>query len=121
MRKARNKADPIVKRRSRKALSPEAEENRLIALAYDRVEERMLNGEATAQELVHFLKLGTMKARLEMQELEAKIKLDEAKVKSLEASQKTEEQMQAVLDAIKLYGGYGGQQEYTDDEYYEDY
>lgn len=120
MKKVKNKSDPEIKHRSRKALTPEAEENRLIALAYDRVEERIINNEATAQELVHFLKLGTMKARLEMQELEAKIKLDEAKVRSLEASQKTEEQMQKVLDAIKLYSGYGGRDEY-EEEYYEDY
>ena len=120
MKKARNKSDPDRKPRARKALSLEAEENRLIAMAYDRVEERIRNDEATAQELVHFLKLGSMKAQLEMEELQAKIKLDEAKVKSLEASQKTEEQMQKVLDAIRLYSGHGVDQDY-DDEYFEDY
>lgn len=120
MKKVKNKSDPVSKPRGRKALTPEAEENRLIALAYDRVEDRIINNEATAQELVHFLKLGTMKARLEMQELEAKIKLDEAKVKALEASQKTEEQMQAVLDAIRLYSGHANQEDY-EDGYFEEY
>ena len=107
-------------KRSRKALSPEAEEKRLIALAYDKVEERMLNGEATAQEYVHFLKLGTMRAQLEMEELKTKIELEEAKRKAIEAGQKTEEQLQKVMDAIKMYSGHGMEEEYPDDEYYKD-
>lgn len=46
-------------RRSRKALTPEDREQQLIAAAYDLAEERILNGTATSQEIVHFLKLGT--------------------------------------------------------------
>ena len=39
-------------------LTPEERENRLIALSYDAVEQRILNGTATAAEYVHFLKAG---------------------------------------------------------------
>ena len=41
----------------RPALSPETRENQLISLAYDLVEERLLNGTATSQETTYFLKL----------------------------------------------------------------
>lgn len=41
-------------RRSRKALTPEDREQQLIAAAYDLAEERILNGTATSQEIVHF-------------------------------------------------------------------
>ena len=47
------------KRRSKPASTPEAREQQLISAAYDLVEERILNGTATSQELVHFLKLGS--------------------------------------------------------------
>ena len=55
---------------TRPALTPEARENQLISYAVDLVEQRLLNGTASSQETTHFLKLGSMKNRLEMQKLE---------------------------------------------------
>jgi hypothetical protein len=52
-------------KRIRPALNPEARENQLISLAIDLVEQRLLDGTASSQETTHFLKLGSMKARLE--------------------------------------------------------
>ena len=48
-----------------KAFTPEGRENQLISFAYDLVEKRLREGTATAQETVHFLKMGSTKSRLE--------------------------------------------------------
>ena len=62
-------------REVRPALTPEARENQMIALAVDLVEQRLLDGTASSQETTHYLKLGSMKNRLEMQKLEEENKL----------------------------------------------
>ena len=49
----------------RKALTPEAREKQLIALAMDVAEERLRNGTASSQEVTHFLKLGSMREQKE--------------------------------------------------------
>lgn len=50
----------------------ENRENQLIEKAYNLVEERMDNGTATSQEIVHFLKMGTARAQLEKRSLRLK-------------------------------------------------
>ena len=55
------------------ARSPENRENQLIEKAYRVVEQRLNDGTASAQEIVHFLRLGTAKAQLEKEKLEAEL------------------------------------------------
>ena len=69
----------------RPALTPEARENQMIALAMDLVEQRLRNGTASSQETTHFLKLATVKEQREREKLEAEIKLANAKIASLES------------------------------------
>ena len=71
--KAKCSSDPVKK--IRPALTPEARENQLIALAVDLVEQRLLDGTASSQETTHFLKLGSMRNRLEMEKLEEENRL----------------------------------------------
>lgn len=89
----------------RKAISPDARENQLIALAMDTAEERMLNGTASSQEIVFFLKLGSSLSRLQKKELEARTQLAKSKVKAIEAS---EEYKSLYEDAIKAMRSYSG-------------
>ena len=56
-------------KRGRPALSPEARENQMIALAVDLAEQQLRDGTASAQVITHFLKLGTSKAELEKEKL----------------------------------------------------
>ena len=53
------------KKAMRPAMTPEAREQQLIALAVDLVEQRLIDGTASAQETTHFLKLASRKAKLE--------------------------------------------------------
>ena len=74
-------------------------------MAYDLVEERLLNGTATSQETVHFLRLGSTKERIEKEILERQKDLITAKTEAMQAAKKTEELYAKVIDALKQYGG----------------
>ena len=87
------------------ARSTENRENQLIEKAYIVAEERLNNGTASAQEIVHFLRLGTARAELEKQKLEAEASLLTAKQEAVEAAKRSEEKYQEVIDAIRVYSG----------------
>ena len=87
------------------AKSAQAREDQLIAMAYNRVEERIRNNEATGPELVHFLKLGSTKGRLEKDILEKERELVTAKTEALRAQRQVEELYAQAIEAMKSYGG----------------
>ena len=91
--------------KTRSAISPEARENQLISLAYDVAEERLRNGTATSQEVVHFLRLGSMKERKELELLSKKIELDGAKTEALQSAKRIEELYSDAINAFKEYRG----------------
>ena len=95
-------------RRRRPALSPEARENQLISLAVDLVEERLANGTASAQEVVHFLRLGSTKARIEQDILKRQGELMEAKTEAIRSAKRVEELYENALNAMRIYSGNGG-------------
>lgn len=104
------------RKKMRPALTPEAREDQLIALALDRVEERMLDGSATSQELTHFLKLASSKYRKELEKLEEENKLLRAKTEAMKSAQRDEEFYAKVLTAINRYNG-NFEDEYDQDVY----
>ena len=93
------------KAKSKRARTPEEREKQLIEKAYRVVEQRMDEGVASAQEIVHFLKLGTVRAELEKTKLEAETELLHAKQEAMESSKRSEEKYQEALDAFRLYNG----------------
>lgn len=99
------------KRRLKPALTPEAREDQLIALAMDVVEERLLNGTASSQETTHFLKLGTTKAQLEKEKLAKENELLRAKTETLQSQKRSEEFYEKVINAIGIYSGARGPDE----------
>lgn len=116
MAKVQNPVQSPSKPKMRPALSPEARENQLISLAYDLVEERLLNGTATSQETTYFLKLASSKARLENEKLMEENKLLRAKTEAIQSEKKNEEFYGKVLAALKKYNGQSDQDD-EDDEY----
>lgn len=87
------------------ATTPEARENQLIALAYDAVEKKIRRGEATSQELTHFLKLGSTRDRLEQRRLELDAQLTQKKIETMESAQRVEELYETALNAMRSYAG----------------
>lgn len=106
MPKVKEKSSSGSVRKLRPALTPEAEENKLISLAYNLVEERLLNGTATSQETTHFLKLGSMKNRLEMEKLQKENELLRAKTESIKSQARQEELFEKVISAMRKYSGH---------------
>lgn len=89
----------------RPALTPEARENQLIALAMDAAEKRILEGTASSQEIIHFLKLGSTRGRLEKVKLQRETDLLMAKKESIESAAHTEEIYKNAIEAMKRYSG----------------
>lgn len=87
------------------AMSPEARENQLIALAADVVEKRLREGIATGQEIVHFLKLGSPRERLERENLALQNELTGAKVEALASEKRVEALYENAIKAMRRYSG----------------
>ena len=101
-------------RKIRPALTPEARENQLIALATDLVEQRLIDGTASSQETTHFLKLATTKARLEREILEKQKELIIAKTENLQSAKRMDEMYQEAIKAMSRYQGHGDPDEEDD-------
>ena len=93
------------------ATTPEGRESQLISYAIDLAEEQLRNGTASAQVIVHYLKLATEKERSEKRLLEKQIELAEAKVESLKSAKKVEELYGEAIRAMKRYSGHGDDDE----------
>lgn len=109
---AKVKNDNTTKRKIRPALTPEARENQLIALAVDLVEKRLIEGTASSQETTHFLKLGSTKNQLEMEKLREENKLLQARTEALQSAKKSEELFNEAIKAMQRYSGNGGNDDY---------
>ncbi len=85
------------------ATSPEERENQLIALAYDLVEKRLIEGTATSQETVHFLKMGSVRQQEELEKLRSENELLKAKTESIQSDKVTEQLYRDAIDAMRSY------------------
>lgn len=104
-----------VRPKLRPALSPEARENQMAALAMDLVEQRLRDGTASSQETTHFLKLVSSKAKLEQERARLENELISAKTKALANAEEIKVLYEEALKAMRRYGGHGDEEEY--DEY----
>jgi hypothetical protein len=87
------------------ASTPEGRENELIDMAYNEVARRIANHEATSAELVHFLKMGSEKERLERSKIEAEMELQRAKTVAIEEGRSMEAIAKEAMEAFKRYSG----------------
>lgn len=104
-------------RKMRPALTPEARENQMIALAVDLAERQLMEGTASSQVITHYLKLGSTKERIEKEILEKQKELIAAKTENLLSSKRIEELYANAINAMKRYSGHGDEDEDEDDEY----
>ena len=97
--------EPKKNKSTRPAISPEAVENRLISKAYKAVEKRIDTGEATAAELVHFLRMGSIKEQLELEKLKKENELLKAKTESIASQKEVKELYSEAISAFRKYSG----------------
>lgn len=93
---------------SRPAISPEADENRMIALAIRAAEKQLEEGTASPSVIVHYLKLASSKERLEQEKSKRELELLEAKTEAIKSAKRTEELYSEALLAMKSYSYDGG-------------
>lgn len=91
----------------RPALSPEARENQLVALATDLAEKQLREGTASSQVITHYLKLGSSKERIEREILEKQKELIVAKTENLQSVKRIDELYSQALEAMRSYSGHG--------------
>lgn len=94
-----------IRKRRKPATTPEGRENQLISSAFDLADERIRTGVASAMEIVHFLKLGSSRERLEQDRLRHENALTQAKIEAIESQARIEE---LYLEAMEAFRGYAG-------------
>lgn len=101
-------------KKMRPALTPEARENQMIALAMDLAEQQLRDGTASSQLITEFVKRGSTKARLEKEILQEQKELMAAKTENLKSAQRIEELYMGAIKVMRTYTGHGDE---DDDEY----
>lgn len=114
MAKVRSSGSSQAPRKRRPALTPEARENQMIALAVDLAERQLQEGTASSQVITHYLKLGSTKERIEKEILEKQKELITAKTEALQSAKRIEALYADAIGAMKRYSGHGSDDE--DDE-----
>lgn len=112
MRKPKTSGTSAATSKRRPALSPEARENQMIALAVDLAEKQLMEGTASSQVITHYLKLGSTKERIEKEILEKQKELISAKTEALQSAKTVEELYANAISAMRKYSGNGGGDDY---------
>lgn len=97
------------------AMTPDAREKQMIALAMDSAEKQLREGTASSQVITHFLKLGSQRERLERERLEEENKLLRAKTEALQTAKNVEELYADAIAAMQEYRGENNSEESNDD------
>lgn len=90
-------------RRRAPAETLEDREDRMIAMAVDLTEQRLMNGTASNQMILHYLKLGSTREQLEKEKLRKENELLRAKTEAIESGEDIKELTMQALEAIKSY------------------
>lgn len=111
----RPKKEPEVSRIPRRppATTDEARERRFVASAFDLAEKQIQRGTASPSIIVHALKLGSEREKLERERLIRENELLRAKVEQLASAKNVEELYSEALNAMRAYSG----QQMEEDDY----
>lgn len=118
---SRRKSDSVSNETHRApARTPEERENQLIEAAVDLAERQLRAGDASAQVITHYLKLGSSRERLEQQRLKNEVALLETKREVMESEQRTEALIAQALRAMQTYSGVLDPEEQSEYDEYQD-
>ena len=99
----------------RPALTPEARENQMIYLAESLAEKQLREGTASSQVIAHYLKLGSTRARAELELIQVNKELAIARKEALQSQKRQEELFSEAIRAMRKYSGNGREED--DGEY----
>lgn len=103
------------------AQTVEAREEEMINLATNLAEKKLRDGTATSALILHYLKSGSTKDRLERKRIAVDMELSEAKTESIKSNKNIEEVVRDAVEAMKLYAGAGSYLNQDTDDYYEEF
>lgn len=109
MPKANGSSSSGSSKRGRPALTPDAREKQMISLAVDLAEQQLRDGTASSQVITHFLKLATVREKLERERLREENRLLKAKTKAVERETVNGDLYEKALAAMKRYTGNNSQ------------
>lgn len=98
------------------AVTAEEREDQLVSLAYDLVEERLIDGTATAAETTTLLKMGAGREALERERIKNENLLLSARVDAMESAKRVEGLIGEALNAFKRYSGNFDEDEISDED-----
>lgn len=90
----------------RTGFTVEADENQLISLAVDEAKKLLVSGKAPTSIILHYLKLGTTREKLEREMLETQKELLQAKKEAIESATKIEDLYKQAMQLMQIYGGH---------------
>lgn len=102
-----------------KPLNPrteEEEEKLACGYAMDLAIKWMKEGNAPAQVVTHFLKIGSLKEQAELEKTRREIELLKAKKKAIESAEEQDKKYQEVIRAISSYAGKDQEWEVIEDD-----
>lgn len=114
MARTKKSSDDSTTRKQRPAITPEARENQMIALAVDQAEAMLRAGNASPSIIIHYLKLATTKEQLEKEKLIEENKLLRAKTEAIASSEEQKEMYVQAINAFKKYSGNGADDDISD-------
>lgn len=105
---------PKKKRGRPPAKTREGEENQLVSLAVELARKQLSEGTASAQVLTHFLRLGTVKSKLELEKIKQENLLLAAKTDQIKSAERVEQLYEKAIVAMRRYQGMTEEEEEPD-------
>jgi hypothetical protein len=102
------------------ARTPDDRENQLIEAATDLAEKQLRSGEASAQVITHYLKLGSSRERLEQERLKGEVTLMKIKEEHMASEMRTEELVRDAFNAMRGYAGLDNPEQGPENDDYQD-
>lgn len=99
---------------SHPALTPEAEENEMIALAIAAAKKQLIEGTASSQIICHYLKLGSTSEMIEKEKAKRELELLEAKTEAIKSAERMEG---LYAEALRAFSKCSYNVNESDDEY----
>ena len=93
----------------RTGLTVDADENQMIALSVDAAKKMLVNGNAPTSIILHYLKQGTTRERLEREMMEVQKELLKAKKEAIDAQRISEELYAEAINLMRTYAGHDGE------------
>lgn len=85
------------------SISPEDQEERLIALANNLAEEKLRDGTASSQLISLYVKMGSTEERIKKRLMNEQVELAKAKTEAMQSAKRVEELYEKAIEAMKGY------------------